>query len=291
MQEVDGDFQLLLDIHCSTGESPVWLSRWQHLIFVDTPGRRIYRFDPSSRALSTLEVDEDIGCVAPAKAGGFVAGMRSGIWLLDDTGAKRRQLAANPEDTAESRFNDGRIDPRGRLLVGTLDESKDSARAGLYRYDRDGLARLTSGLMTSNGLAFSPDEQTLYHSDTPRLVIYRCDYDPQTGQATRRREFAHVKRTPVDNGGPDGAAVDVEGCYWAAIYGGSQLHRYDVHGRLIGEYPTPVRNPTMPAFGGADMKTLFITTAYDRADGSGGGLYAMRVDVPGLTSAPFDASL
>lgn len=124
-------FHVILDAPCSTGESPVWLPWEQRLIFVDIPRHHIYRFDPSSEALETLDVDEDIGCVAPAKGGGFVAGMRSGVWLLDESGAKRRQLAPNPEDTATSRFNDGRIDPKGRLLVGTLDEPKAGGHAGL----------------------------------------------------------------------------------------------------------------------------------------------------------------
>src|SRR5690348_10728978 len=102
MQDVNSHFELLLDVHCATGESPVWLAEEQRLLFIDTPGRRIYRFDPNSRALAVLDVDEDIGCVAPASDGCFVAGMRSGIWLLDASGTKRRQLAANPENTSTS---------------------------------------------------------------------------------------------------------------------------------------------------------------------------------------------
>lgn len=285
---MDDRFELALDVHCSTGESPVWLPREQQLIFVDIPGRRIHRFDPQSRALSIMEVDEDIGCVAPVRDGGFVAGMRSGVWLLDESGAKRRLLASNPENIATSRFNDGRVDPRGRLLVGTLDESKKEGRAGLYRYDRRGLVRLTEGLMTSNGTAFSPDGRTLYYSDTPRFVIYRYEYDPDTGRATQQREFARLEPTPDDRGRPDGAAVDVEGCYWTALYEGFRLHRYGSDGRLIAQYPIPARYPTMPAFGGADLRTLFVTTARDKADNSGGGLYAMRVETPGLPTTAFD---
>lgn len=285
---MDDHFELALDVHCSTGESPVWLPWEQRLIFVDIPGRRIYGFDPRSRAFSTLDVDEDIGCVAPARGGGFVAGMRSGVWLLDGSGAKRRLLASNPEDIATSRFNDGRVDPRGRLLVGTLDESKTAGRAGLYRYDRRGLIRLAEGLLTSNGLAFSPDGRTLYYSDTPRFVVYRFEYDPETGQATGQREFVRLEPTPDDRGRPDGAAVDVEGGYWTALYSGSRVQRYGADGRLIAEYPVPVRNPTMPAFGGADLKTLFVTTARDKADDSGGGLYAMRIETPGLPTTAFD---
>jgi sugar lactone lactonase YvrE len=281
-------FQLALDVHCQTGESPVWLPDSQRLLFVDIPGRRIYRFDPVSGTVETVAVEEDIGCIAPSRGGGFVAGLRSGVWLLEESGARVRQLAANPEDTRTSRFNDGRVDPRGRFLAGTLDEPKAGGQAGLYRYDRRGLVRLADGLMTSNGLAFSPDGRTLYHSDTPRFVVYRYDYDPDSGEAVNHRVFVRLEPTQTDRGRPDGAAVDTEGCYWTSLYEGARIQRYDPDGHLMAEYPVPARNPTMPAFGGPDLKTLFVTTARNKADGSGGGVYAMRVEVPGLPTTAFD---
>jgi sugar lactone lactonase YvrE len=218
-----------------------------------------------------------------------VAGLRSGIWLLNEQGEKQRMLAANPEDCQVSRFNDGRIDCAGRFLAGTLDEGKAS-RAALYRYDRRGLVRLTDGLITSNGLAFSPDGRTLYHSDTPRFTVYRYDYDASSGAAENRRVFIEIKPTASDRGRPDGAAVDAHGCYWTALYEGGRVQRYDPEGRLMSEHAVPVRNPTMPAFGGSDLKTLFVTTARDAA-GSGGGLYAAEVDVPGLATFAFDPTV
>jgi sugar lactone lactonase YvrE len=281
-------FELIVDAHCALGESPVWLTEQRRLAFCDITGRRLYRFDPVTAVLQVEAVEEDIGCFAPAKGGGFVAGLRSGVWLLDESGVKRRELAANPEDSATNRFNDGRVDPRGRFLAGTLDEAKAGGTAGLYRYDRRGIAKLSDGLMTSNGLAFSPDGRTLYHSDTPRFVIYRYDYDLETGAATNRRVFVQLTPTDTDRGRPDGAAVDVEGCYWSSLYDGSRVQRYSPEGRLLGEYPVPTRNPTMPAFGGADLKTLYVTTARDKSDSSGGGVYCMRVDVAGLPPTSFD---
>jgi sugar lactone lactonase YvrE len=285
---MSAEFTLALDAQCALGESPVWWAEAGLLVFVDITARRLHRFEPRSRRHEVDVVEEDIGCVAPAKGGGYVGGLRSGIWLLDASGAKVRELAANPEDAATHRFNDGRVDPRGRYLSGTLDERKAAGDAGLYRYDRRGLTRLMDGIMTSNGLAFSPDGRTLYFSDTPRFVIYRFDYDPDTGTATNRRVFARIEPTPSDRGRPDGAAVDVEGCYWSSLYEGSRVRRYDPDGKVMADYPLPVLNPTMPAFGGADMKTLFVTTARDKKGGPGGGLYAMPVDVPGLPGAPFD---
>ena len=282
------EFSLVLDSQCALAESPVWWSEAGLLVFVDITGRRLHRFDPQSGRHEVDAVAEDIGCVAPARGGGYVAGMRSGIWLLDASGEQRRRLADNAENPATNRFNDGRVDPRGRYLSGTVDEPKAGGTAGLYRYDRHGLARLDSGFMTSNGLAFSPDGRTLYFSDTPRFVIYCYDYDLATGAASNRREFVRIEPTATDRGRPDGAAVDVQGCYWSSQYDGSRVHRYDPHGRLMAQYHLPARNPTMAAFGGPDMKTLFVTTARDKNGGPGGALYALPVDVAGVPGTLFD---
>jgi sugar lactone lactonase YvrE len=110
-----------------------------------------------------------------------------------------------------------------------------------------------------------------------------------TGLAGNRREFVRLEPTASDRGRPDGAAVDCHGCYWTALYEGGRLQRYDPEGRLMSEFALPVRRPTMPAFGGADMKTLFVTTARDER-GEGGGLYALDVDVAGLSTFLFDPS-
>ena len=285
---MSAEFTLVLDAQCALGESPVWWADAGLLVFVDITGRRLHRFDPRSKRHEVDTVEEDIGCVAPAKGGGYVAGFRSGIWLLDAAGAKVRRLAANAENAATNRFNDGRVDPRGRYFAGTLDEPKAGGNAGLYRYDRRGLVQVTDGIMTSNGLAFSPDGRTLYFSDTPRFVIYRFDYDPDTGAATNRRVFARIEPTATDRGRPDGAAVDMEGCYWSSFYEGSRIRRFDPDGKVMADYPVPALNTTMPAFGGADMKTLFVTTARDKKGGPGGGLYAMPVEVAGLPGTLFD---
>ena len=280
---------MILDAGCQLGESPVWCPQRELLLFVDISGRRLLKFNPASGALESSAIEEDIGCVAPSKGGGFVAGLRSGIWLLNEKGQKQRMLAANPEDSQGSRFNDGRVDCAGRFLAGTLDEGKAS-RAALYRYDRRGLIRLTDGLITSNGLAFSPDGRTLYHSDTPRFVVYRYDYDASSGSAENRRVFVQLEPTASDRGRPDGAAVDAHGCYWTALYEGGRVQRYDPEGRLMSEHAVPARNPTMPAFGGLGLNTLFVTTARDVA-GSGGGLYAAEIDVPGLATFVFDPTV
>jgi sugar lactone lactonase YvrE len=282
-------FELVLDAGCALGESPVWLAAEQRLAFVDITGRRVHWFDPKSGDHAIVDVDEDIACIAPALGGGFVAGMRSGIWLLDARAAKRALLAANPEPQGTNRFNDGHVDPKGRYVSGTVDEPKAGAKANLYRYDRRGLARLAADLTTTNGLSFSPDGRVLYFSDTPKFVVWRCDYDPQTGAASNQRIFTEFQPTALDRGRPDGAAVDADGGYWCAVYEGARLHRYDPDGQLIAAYPVPARKVTMPAFGGPDLSTLYVTSARDEK-GEGGGLYAADVGVRGLGIPPFDPS-
>ncbi len=280
-------FELVCATSCKVGECPVWLAERAELVFADVTGRRVYGFTPGSGALRSLAIEEDIGFVAPRRGGGFLAGLRSGVWLLGANGEKGRQLAPNPLDPRSARFNDGGIDAHGRLLIGTIDETRREGRAGLYRLDAQGLTELAGGLMTSNGVAFAPDGRTLYHADTPRFVIYQCDYAPETGVVSNRRVFAQLDPAAPDRGRPDGAAVDRQGCYWSALYDGSRVIRLDPAGRLIGEYPLPARCPTMPAFGGADLKTLYVTTAR-AADGSGGGVYALQVDTAGLPHPSFD---
>lgn len=281
----------VLAVGAALGEGPVWSTGQHRLWFVDIDGKRLHSFDPAKGAHDAWDLAENAGCIAPARDGGFIAGMRSGIWRLDDQGRQTRKLADNPHDPATSRFNDGRTDPAGRFLVGTIDEAKAGGVAALYRWDRRGLATLSDGLMTSNGLAFSPDGRTLYHSDTPRFVIYRYDYDPATGSAENRREFARLDSDAPDRGRPDGAATDADGCYWSSLWDGGRLHRYDPDGRLMAAYPLPVRRPTMPCFGGPNLKTLFVTTARNADGQDGGDLYAMPVETPGVASTPFDPAV
>ena len=288
-------FSLVLDARAALGECPVWSVGEQVLRFVDIKGRALHRFDPASFLHDVTVLPEEIGCFSPATTGGFIAGLRSGLWMLDRAGLPLRKLVDNPEDPATSRFNDGRCDPAGRFLAGTLDEPKAGGNAHLYRYDQRGLVALADRLLTSNGLSFSPDGRTLYHADTPRFTVYAYDYDVLSGTPSNRRDFIRLEPTGSDRGRPDGAAVDSEGCYWTALYEGGRVQRYDPAGRLMAEYPVPVRCPTMVAFGGPDLRTLYVTTARagrpeaELADmPQSGGVFAMPVDVAGRPEPLFD---
>jgi len=290
-------FSPVLQLNMALGESPLWSVSEQVLYFVDILRCHIHRYDPATGVLSTLTLPEEVGCIALVEGGGFIAGLRTGLWLLDTEGKLTKKLASNPEDHKSSRFNDGGTDPAGRFIVGTIDETRERATAQLYRYDKNGLDCLASGLLTSNGVAFSPDASKLYHADTPRYKLYRYDYDARTGAATNRQVFVQFDASK-DKGRPDGGAVDSEGCYWSALYEGGRVERYAPCGKLLAEYPLPVQCPTMIAFGGADMKTLYCTSARHgrpedelRRHPFSGALFSMRTDVAGLARLLFNPNI
>lgn len=225
----------------------------------------------------------------------MVAATRSGVWLMDPDGRLIRQITANPEATARSRFNDGRVDPAGRLLVGTIDETGGEG-AALYALDKQGPRPLVQGPSTSNGLAFSPDVRFLYHADTPRYPVWRYAYDVETGAVSQKSIFVAWDPSLTARARPDGAAIDMEGCYWVALYEGGRVQRYDPTGRLMADYVVPAMCPTMPAFGGPDRRTLYVTTgSRGRTEAelqhfpSSGGVFAMQVDTPGLPEPQFVA--
>lgn len=275
------------------GECPVWSVSEQVLWFVDILEPAIHRFDPASGEHTLYPVEEHIGCFGLREEGGFVAALRSGVSLLDAKGKVTQRVADNPSDAARARFNDGGVDRQGRFWCGNLWEPGDRNGAVLCRLDKNlTLTVQADDIKISNGLAFSPDGRWMYHTDTPNGLLYRYPMD-ENGEIGEREI---VRRFTEEAGGmPDGAAVDSEGFYWAAMFDGSRVIRLDpTSGEIVDEIPLPVRWPTMVAFGGADLKTLYITSSReDRTEEElaqypqSGDLFAVRVDVAGLPEPLF----
>lgn len=276
------------------GEGPLWHPQHNALYWVDILGSALHRLDFDTDEHSSVDQGEAITCVVRHAEGGFVAALRSGLWRLDEAGTKQERLAEAPEDTRDHRFNDGGCDPAGRFWIGTMNETQSRADASLYCYDGSALAPCLADMTITNGLAFSTDGRWLYHTDTPTRVIRRHAFDPATGDIGAGEVWIDLNAMDIA-GNPDGAAVDSADHYWTALFGGAAVARFDPDGRLVARYPMTALQPTMPAFGGPDGRTLFVTTARENMDAAAlarwpdsGALFSMPVDTPGRPVAAFN---
>jgi len=276
------------------GESPLWHAAEQALYYVDIAERQVLRLDPATAELRRWAVDSEPGCIALIEGGGLAMAQRDGLWRLDLASGRRSLLAPPPYEPGRQRFNDGKPDAAGRFWIGTIDDAR-APDAALYRYQQGGFTQAAAGITTSNGLAWSPDQARMYWSDTKAHEIYRFAFDADQGVLGERELFARFEpRAPGQSldsygGRPDGAAVDAEGCYWVAMFEGQRLLRLSPEGQVLMEIKLPVRCPTMPTFGGADLRTLYLSTAREKrpaeelaAQPLAGCLLQLRVEVPGL---------
>ena len=282
----------VLALQAELAECPTWSARDQVLWCVDILAPAIHRFDPRSGALESFPQQEEVGCIGLREQGGVIAALRSGVWLLDEQGRPQRKIADNPGEAAKSRFNDGRVDPWGNFWCGSLWEPQDKNGALLCRVTPSlELEVKARDIMISNGVAFSPDRRWMYHSDTPNEVLYRYPLDAD-GEPGAREIFRHFDAA---GGLPDGAAVDSEGFYWSAQFDGGRIVRIDpVSAQIVDEIALPVRWPTMVAFGGPDLKTLYITSSReDRTEEElarypqSGDILAVEVEVAGIAEPLF----
>lgn len=286
-----GEPELLLDYIGHLPESPVWDEQAGALYWADILEQEIHCFQLSSRQHRIIRFPEEVGCFALRQSGGFIVAMRSGIWLSNANGILLHKVCDNPNNPLLARFNDGGTDRQGNFYAGTFWAPGDFNAALLVRVDRTLQSQVIQcDLQGANGLAFSPSGEYMYNSDSPNRVIYQSRMDEQGYPGVRRvfRDF-----TPAE-GLPDGAAVDAEGCYWSAFHGGSRIARFSPQGQQLLEVHLPVPMPTMVCFGGADMRTLFITTTRENMSDEGqaeyplsGAIFTLPVDVEGIAATRF----
>lgn len=292
---------VLSDSRDQVGECPVWSVAEQALYWVDIEGRKIHRFDWATQTQQTWNTPERVGCIALTDrlgvAGGVMAAMETGIFavqLLDAPHVHVKLVANITHPAPNMRFNDGRCDARGRFWVSTMcmDMSLGSTVGAVFCLDKTGLmtTRLDQ-LKTPNGMAFSPDGRTFFLSDSHPTVqkIWAFDFDPDTAAVSGRREFADMSDLP---GRPDGAAVDVDGCYWICGNDAGLIHQYSPQGVLLRSLPVPASKPAMCAFGGPDLDILFVTSirpgdVSPDQPGLNGAVFALAIDTRGLPEPLF----
>jgi sugar lactone lactonase YvrE len=283
------------------GESPFWHPQEQTLYWVDIAGRQLARANVYMGTVETWDMPSEPGCIAPATSGGLVVALRNGVFRARVWGGALEPVTVLDYDPRAVRANDGKCDPLGRFWIGTVDEPKAAKAGTLYSVDcRSGAAvvnRQAGDALTANGLAWSPDVSTLYWADTPNHIVHAWNFDLQANALRAHRNFLQFQEKPQGwhyndsryQGRPDGAAVDALGNYWAAMYEGRRICVFSPAGALLREIETPVQCPTMPCFGGEDLRTLYVTSAKKgRSEAElaqmplSGAVFSMRVDTPGL---------
>lgn len=283
--------ECVLDAAAQVGESPLWSVADQKLWWCDIDGCVLHRFDPLTGRDEIWQMPAEPGCMALAEDGALIVALRNGLHHFAPQTGVLTLLTAPDYPQGTTRFNDGRCDARGRFWVGTLYAPRDSQQAALYAYDGIVLRQQVSHLTVANGLAFSPDGRTAYLADSPARQIDCFDFDLQAGLLTRRRLF---QRFAVEEGRPDGAAVDADGNYWIALYAGGALLQIAPDGTRLRRLDLPVRRPTMLAFGGAALDEIYVTTARAGADAvelaaypQSGALLRLRIGVRGRAEPHF----
>lgn len=254
--------ECIVEAKNTLGEGLFWNTREKALYWLDSQGQpRIQRLDPKTGAIRTWDMPDEIGSMVFRERGGVIAGLKSGFYLIDlegNNGKGAAELLHDPEPgLPDNRLNDGKCDRAGRYWCGSLDNT-GGTNGKLYRVDPDlSVHCMETGVTISNGIAWSPDNKTMYYASTRADVCWAYDFDLAHGTIANRRAFIDTKGKP---GKIDGATVDADGCYWCALVGGWEVGRYDPKGKQMETIRLPVQHPTMCSFGGDDLDILYVTT-------------------------------
>ena len=247
-------------VHCLVGEGPLWDVEEQALYFIDIVGKAVHRFDPASAQTRSWDVGQVIGSMALRENGGAIVALKDGISTLDLESGAVTPLAAANHIHPRAQMNDGKVDRRGRFIVGSGDSDIRDCRpyGTLYSLGTDHrLVELDRDIAISNGPCWSPDNKTLYFSDSLPYEIYAYDYDIETGAVANKRLFANTREL---GGIPDGATVDTDGLMWMAICEGRKIVAYRPDGGIERMVEMPVRCPASVMFGGPNLDELYVTS-------------------------------
>lgn len=284
--------KLILDSQCALGEGPLWHPGRQQLFFFDINEQTLFAVTAQGEVVDSWLFNEYVAAAAILDDATLVLATDTGLKQFDLATGGMNRINEVEADQPLTRTNDSRVHPSGAFWFSTMINSEDEADIGsLYHYRAGQLTTLKSGIKISNATCFSPDGTIAYWTDTPTKKIMQVATDPATGLPVG--EWTLFADVSDGRGFPDGAVVDSEGYLWNAKWGGSCVVRHAPDGSIDRIVEVPVSQVTCPAFGGPDLKTLFITTAAKNlspeqlaAEKVAGGLFAIDLDVAGQAEPP-----
>ena len=278
------------DIGTELGEGALWDWRHELLIAVDIPAGRVLVNDPADGSTRSIEVGQPVSAAMLCGEHDLLLAVRDGFATLDLTTDVVEPLVAVEADKTANRMNDAACDARGRCFAGTMATDDKPGAGTLYRLDEDlSVHAVLHGLTISNGLGWSPAGDVMYHIDSKAGGIDTHDFEADSGALSGRRRLID---TDPSWGLPDGLAMDAEGGIWVAFWDGSALRRFSPAGELTETLELPAARPTRPAFGGADLDQLYVTSAKldpgQAADGDlGGAIFVLQPGVRGVRANVF----
>ncbi|MGD6818898.1 SMP-30/gluconolactonase/LRE family protein [Metabacillus sp. 84] len=260
-----GQAELVYDAKAILAEGPVWDDRENLLYWVDIHGEAIHIFNPETKNDQLVKIGQKIGAISIAEKGGFIAALEEGLYFIDPNSGEKTFIINPEEDKPDNRFNDGKCDPRGRFVAGTMQKEGQGNKGALYSIGEDHqVQKLIEEAGISNGLAWSKSGETFYYIDTPTQKVVSYDYNLETGTLSNKRVVIEV---PEEEGHPDGMTIDEENMLWIAHYNGSRVSRWNPEtGNKLEEVHLPVTQVTCCTFGGTDLDELYITTGRENLE-------------------------
>ncbi len=252
--------EVVLDYKCLLGEGPVWDAKRKVICWIDILNGHIHQYSIESKKHTTIQLNEMVGSIAICSDGTFIAGLKSGFAFIDRESKKIQRITDPEAHLPNNRFNDGKVDPEGRFWAGTLSLTEEPKAGNLYVLEKDlSVSKKIGSVTISNGLAWSPDQKTMYYIDTPTSEIVSFHYEKGTGEISDRKVIIKI---PRQDGYPDGMTIDSEGMLWIAHWDGWQVSRWNPQtGEKINKISMPVARVTSCTFGGDNLEDLYITTA------------------------------
>lgn len=263
MSKSNHEYQIVTPEKSILAEGPVWDANKNTICWIDILGKNIHEFSTEVKQHRKIPVDDLIGNIVLCQDGNYLAGLQKGIVQINRLTGENKLICQPEKHLPENRFNDGKCDPAGRYWAGTMPVTEDSATGSLYMFQKDlTFEKKIKGVTISNGLAWSPDQKTLYFIDSPTLKVVAFDYDNITGEISNRRIAISIEEK---EGFPDGMTIDTEGKLWIAHWDGWQVARWDPQtGKKLLSIRLPVARVSSCTFGGTDLGDLYITSARAR---------------------------